>query len=167
MKTSTLLIGATGLTILGFGIKKALSLKGKADAAANLKIGFTALNFTKVNARDGIFFDVILKATNNSPHDLNFTQPFVEVSILGAKNQMETIAVSNDAGAVVSLKARTSSELRFNLSIGTIQALKLPSLLLYLINRMVNKTAANKKVLVEYGLTSEGFDIKNKQDVLI
>lgn len=167
MGLGKILAWGAGLTLLGFGIKKGLDLSGKADAAAGLKMDFGSLNVLRASLKEGILFNVILKATNNSAHELKFSQPFVEVSILDSKNKFTTIAASNDASGIISLPARKTSNLKFNLNISPTQALKLPGLLMHVVKKVAGLNPTPKKVLVEYGLSAEGINIKQKSDVLL
>jgi len=47
------------------------------------------------------------------------------------------------------------------------QALKLPGLVMSIVKKFAKLPVDPKKLLVEYGLTSSGINIKQKQDVII
>lgn len=160
--------GAAVVTAVTVGVK----MGSKAKAAKDLKIGFGSLGIKKASLKEGVLFDVILKATNNSPVELKFTQPFVEISILDSKGSLTPISSSNDASGVVTLSPRKVSDLKFNLSISPVQALKLPALVMHIINNKValalgQKVKTDKKLLLEYGFTAEGINFKEKQNILI
>lgn len=156
----------TAATIVG------VQLNNKAKAANDLKVAFGSLSIKKASFKEGVLMDVVLKATNNSAVELKFTQPFVEVSVLNEKGEMAAIANSNDAQGVVSLAPRKVSDLKFNLQITPAQAIKLPSLVMYLVSQKIKLATgapikATKKILVEYGFTAEGINFKQKTDVAI
>lgn len=161
-----------GTAVLGAGIYGVSKMSGKAQAAKDLKIAFGSLKIGKASLKDGVTLDVVLKATNNSAVELKFTQPFVEISIKNDKGELTPIASSNDAQGIVTLAPRKISELKFNLAISPIQALKIPGLVLHLINNKIlvakgEKPDASKRILLEYGFTAEGINFKEKQDVLV
>lgn len=149
----------------------ALKLNSKAKAASDLKIAFGSLNIRKASFKDGVLMDVVLKATNNSTTELKFTQPFVEVSIKNTKNELAPIANSTDAEGLTVLPARKVSDLKFNLNISPVQALKIPGLLMHFVNKSIAKITgakiADQKLLLEFGFTAEGINFKQKQDVLV
>ncbi len=162
----------TSVLVVGTGIAVGVNLAGKAKAATDLKLDFGALNLKSASVKDGILFDVIFKAANNSPVELKFTQPFVEVSIMGDKGALTQIAVSHDALGIISLAPRKVSDLKFNLSISPTQAARIPTLLWHFINNKVavafgRKPTIDKKLLLEFGFTAEGINFKKKQDVLV
>ncbi len=165
MSKPLLIIG--GISLSAAIIYGVTSLSSKAAAASDLKIAFGSLNIKKVSFKDGILMDVILKATNGSSQDLEFSQPFVQISILNDKGVLTPIALSNDANGMVKLPARKTSDLKFNLQVTPLQATKIPGLIMHMVSNAINPSRAKKTIVVEYGFTALNKNFKQKQNVQV
>lgn len=160
-----------GLLAFGFGVKKALDLTGKADAAKKLIVELDSVKVTKASLQQGVEIDVFLNMTNPSANDLAFKDLFVVVS-MATKNKdgslsFKTLTNSNAASTAYTLPGKKTTKIKFPLYINRTAIGSAPVLAMHFVKKAAGLNPEPKKLILEYSLNSEGLNISQKQDIFI
>lgn len=148
-----------------FGVSK---LAAKKHAAEKLTLTFKKFQIKSASFTEGILFKIYFSVVNPTPTKLSFTQPFVQIFIKDLQGNLTPIASSDNGSKELNVNGKENTEIFIEIRLPLIQALKIPSLLSYLVSNFLDKAAKKtKKIVVEYSTKAVGINISDKVEVLI
>ncbi len=156
---------AVGVSALIYG---AANVSSKVHAAEKMQLAFNKLQIKKASWANGIQMNVVLRASNPTATDLEFSQPYVQVFVQDSSGNFAPIAISEDAKKQIALPGRKTSDFDVSLQMTALQALKVPGFAGYVIKKYLGlDPGAPRKVLIEYSTTAAGNNISGKTDVTL